>query len=474
MTAEPLADQLPDQFRLAMQELLPDDFDAFVASFGEPRSRGLRLNPAKITAEELAEILDTELAPLPWTPLGYLLAPHTRLGGHPAHLSGLFYLQEPSAMAVASALDPAPGSSVLDLAAAPGGKTTHLASLVGDDGLVVANEVVGSRLRPLHDNLDLWGATNVVTSNLPADQLAATGLMFDAVVLDAPCSGEALFRRDPDALRHWKPTSVEGAARRQRALLRDSAQMVRPGGLLIYSTCSFGLAENERQVADFLADTDGWTIEACNERLGASPGIPFPPAATEGAARFWPHRQPGEGQFVARMRRSDDRSGQATEHGGRRQGRGQIPRSTKVTTAWHEFAETYLVDFDAPEERLAVRGDKIWLLPTTESGLGQQLLSQPGMPLGRLRPGRFEPHPALAGALGSSRSADFVSWSDDSADLAAYLRGETIRHAGPNGWVLVCYRRWGIGWARRTKGVLKNLYPQHLRRQAQAHQRRSK
>jgi 16S rRNA C967 or C1407 C5-methylase (RsmB/RsmF family)/NOL1/NOP2/fmu family ribosome biogenesis protein len=468
-----VSDALPEGFKERMRELLSDEFQAFLDSFDQPRIRGLRLNPQKTTAAELADLLGVPLEPVPWCPTGFTFPSDVPLGGHPAHLAGLFYLQEPSSMSPAEVLAPQAGWSVVDLAAAPGGKTTHLAPLVGENGLVVANEFVPSRLRPLHDNLDLWGATNVVTVSRDIRQLARLDMLFDGAVLDVPCSGEGLFRRNPASIAQWSPGVVQGSARRQARLLAESARLVRPGGNLVYSTCTFEVEENEARLADFLSTTPGWTLDDCTKSRGFVSGVPLPPAATERAARLWPHRVRGEGQFVARLTRSENGSGQyepaAADGGARRRRPGERSTSspkaagTQVKRAWGEFHESVAPRFQAPEERLLIRDDRVFLLPNQQPPVSLDVLARPGLPLGRLRPGRFEPHPALATAMSVEDVDARVNWRSSDPDLAAFLRGDSVASRGPDGWVLVCFERWGIAWAKRSGGMLKNMLPRHLR-----------
>jgi 16S rRNA C967 or C1407 C5-methylase (RsmB/RsmF family)/NOL1/NOP2/fmu family ribosome biogenesis protein len=421
---------LPPAFVDRMRELLGDDVERFVASFERPRSRALRVNPLKTDADELRRLLGVELRPLPWSQLGFEIAGDAPpLGTHPAHLAGLFYLQEPSSIAVAEAVRPEPEWRVADVAAAPGGKTTHLASLVGEGGVVVANEISRARLRVLHENVDRWGSPNVVTTQLSLAALAAAvEEPFDAVVLDAPCTGEGLFRRDPKLVREWSPRAVAGAARRQAGLLDEAARIVRPGGVLVYSTCSFELEENEENVSAFLGRNAEWSLED--------------------AVRLWPHEAPGEGQFFARLRREGTAVG--APHRRPRENRSPVLR------AWRKFAP----ELDLPEERLVVRGDSIFLAPERAAGVPA---ARPGMPLGTARPGRFEPAHPLAASPVALPFRSRVSWPADDPRLQSYLRGETVPSAGEDGWVLVCYERWGLGWARRTGGVLKNFFPRSYR-----------
>jgi 16S rRNA C967 or C1407 C5-methylase (RsmB/RsmF family)/NOL1/NOP2/fmu family ribosome biogenesis protein len=468
----------PPAFLARMRALLGEEFDAFLDALARPRARGLRLNPAKVSAEELAAVLNVELKPLPWCPTGFLVDDGRAPGAHPAHLAGLFYLQDPSAMSVVEVLDPEPGWKVVDLAAAPGGKTTHLLSQIGPGGLVVANEVVGRRLRPLHENLDRWGVTGVVTAAAELDRLAEWWPgFFDAALLDAPCSGEALFRRDAAAAWQWSPAVVEGSARRQRRLLSLATDLVRPGGTLVYSTCTFEVEENEEQVATLVREHLDWELVEITHRPGFDPGVALPPWPTNRAIRLWPHRVSGDGQFVARLRRLDRRSPGGLESGGarprttsagrpRRTPVGDLQAERLLVAQWGAFLDETAPGLQLPEGRLLARGPYLYHLPAPAEELSARPLARPGTPLGMSRPARFQPSHALAGMLDRRQVSSGVSWSGDDPRLAAFLRGETVDCPGVDGWVLVCYDRWGIGWGRRTGGVIKNFLPHHLRAHA--------
>ena len=412
-----------------MRPLLGDELPAFLASLGEPPVRGLRLNPAKTDARELSSLLGVALDdPVPWAPdVGFVLPPDAPpLGLHPAHDAGLFYLQDPASMIAPRVLDPQPGWRVADVAAAPGGKTTALAA---SGAFVLANEVVRPRLRVLEQSLDRWGARDVVTCSAPLDRLPGG---FDAVLLDAPCTGEALFRRDPDAARHWSEASVTGNARRQAKLLDAAARMVRPGGVLVYSTCSFEPAENEEQVEAFLSSHPDFSLEK--------------------SMRIWPHRDAGDGQYVARL---------VKEVGD--QSRSAAPPSALLTKppraaaeAWRSFRDAALPGLAVDDSAITAMGNTLYLAPDDRPDIH---LSRPGLPLGRVKPGRFEPAPALATYANPEHATQTTPVTD------AYLRGETTQEAGEDGWVLVTYERWGLGWAKRTQGTLKNFFPKSQRRQ---------
>ena len=412
-----------------MGALLGDELPAFLGSLTEPPVRGLRLNPEKVGAAELAALLGVELTPVPWAPdTGFVLPPDApSLGFHPAIDCGLFYLQDPASMLAPAVLAPAPGDRVADVAAAPGGKTTDLAARVGPGGVVLANEVVRSRLRLLESALDRWGSRAVVTGSAALERLAGA---WDGVLLDAPCTGEALIRRDPKVVREWSEASVLGNAKRQVRLLDAVAPMVRLGGALVYSTCSFEPAENEDQIARFLERHEGWELD---EQI-----------------RIWPHRDPGDGQFVARLLRTGDGP---VHQAPRREGQ-QLGR--EAVAAWRRFRAETLPGFEVDEDTIVAKGDMLYLPPGASPFTAA--VSRPGLPLGRSRPGRFEPAPALATAADPSHAVDRVEYTPE------YLRGETTADPGPDGWVLVTYGRWGLGWARRSRGVLKNFFPKSQRR----------
>jgi 16S rRNA C967 or C1407 C5-methylase (RsmB/RsmF family)/NOL1/NOP2/fmu family ribosome biogenesis protein len=441
-----------------MERLLGPELPAFLASLQEPPVRGLRINPAKVGAEELSRLLGVSLTQVPWCATGFVLpADAPSLGSHPAIDCGLFYLQDPASMVAPAVLAPEPGWRVADVAAAPGGKATDLAARVGPEGLLLANEVVRPRLRLLESALDRWGSPAVVTSALALERLAGS---WDAVLLDAPCTGEALFRRDPHSAREWGEASVRGNAKRQARLLDAVAPLVRPGGVLVYSTCSFELTEDEEQVAGFLDRHAGWELENAVIDASLSPGLPAGDAVTARTARVWPHRGPGDGQFVARLLRTGDGPtrdwpGRHAEPSDRRDSRAH---RRAALAGWHAFRDETLPGFDPPDEAIRSVGDALYLLPDAATELDPGILSRPGLPLGRRRPGRFEPAHALATAIQPDHAAQVAPWS------AAYLRGETVPDPGPDGWTLLCFERWGLGWARRSRGVLKNFFPKALRR----------
>jgi len=474
----------PAGFLAKMRSLLsPDEYDAFVAAYDRPPVAGLRVNTLKIAPAEFTTLAPFSLAPLgEWEPAAFAVAGDSRPGRHPYHDAGLYYLQDPSAMTAAVALDPAPGELVLDLAAAPGGKATHLAArmaapgghgsplrrALAGDGLLVANDVHAGRARLLADNLARWGAVNVLVTHETPERLAATfGPVFDRVLIDAPCSGEAMFRRLESV--EWSESIVAACARRQRGVLAVAPDLLRPGGRLLYATCAFSPEENEQVVGAFLAERSDFGLIEPPPIAAADRGRPE--WAGEGAdeaiaaqlaraLRLWPHHFRGEGHFLALMARAGQAGGEQPTPFTRR------PPTALQLRLWRDFAAATLT-IDLPEERLHVHGERLYLLPRRAIDPGRLHLVRYGLPLGETRPGHFRPGHDLALCL-TDADARAVRWPAEDPRLAAYLAGHDLPASdlppGPDGWTLVTVDGFGLGWGKRAGGRLKNHYPHALRR----------
>jgi len=294
-----------------MAERLGEAYPAFVSTRAGPRVDGLRANDLKLESRALVNPLLVDFSPLEWCPADFAIPSETPLGRHPYHVAGLYYLQEPSAMAVAQVLAPQPGERVLDLCAAPGGKATQIVLLMGDRGLLVTNDIHPRRVQALADNLERWGATNAAVLNETPHRLARHFPAFlDRVLVDAPYSGEGMFRRSELARSQWSVEHVHGCDRRQREILASVARMVRPGRWLCYATCAFSPEENEAAVAPFRSHNPGFQIAEPRRYPGFGRGHPEWVAASRllaRAVRLWPHRAPGEGHFIALMQRVNGR-----------------------------------------------------------------------------------------------------------------------------------------------------------------------
>ncbi len=466
----PLA-PIPAAFLQRMRELLGDEFGAFAASYERPPAQGLRANTLKIGAEDLAARLTFRLSPVPWCADAFVVEGETdaRPGKHPYHAAGLYYLQDPSAMAPVELLDPQPGEVILDLAAAPGGKSTHIAARLKGEGLLVSNEVIHKRGWELAGNLERWGATHVaITTETPERLAGRWPEHFDAVLVDAPCSGEGMFRKSEVARQEWAPALVEGCAARQHSILEQAAALVKPGGRLVYSTCTFAPEEDEGAVAQFLLAHGEFELVKPPSRPGYARGRPeWLPASLSRpeltrCVRVWPHLAPGEGHFAALLRR---REAAAVAHAVALYD--PIKPSRAAQAAYRAFSdETFAAD--AIRRDVAQVGSYLYALPDALPDLAGLRYLHPGWWLGEVKAGergreRFEPSHALALAarpLYARRIAEFAA--DDPA-LLAYLRGETLSSAGEDGWTLVCVDGYALGWAKRVGGRLKSHYPKGLR-----------
>lgn len=450
---------LPIAFLARMDALLGEEAAAFRASFDQPPRLALRANSLKLAPADLPALTGWEMPPVPWRPDCFLLPPdlEARPGRHPFHAAGLYYLQDPSALAAAALLDPQPGEMVLDLCAAPGGKATDLAARMAGRGLLVANEAVGSRTPALIANLERFGVANFLATNEAPARLAERWPgCFDRVLVDAPCSGEGMFRKTPAARRQWRPAAVSGCALRQDAILLSAARLLRPGGRLVYATCTFAAAENEGTVARFLRARPDFELLEPPRPPGFDPGRPdwidrdlasdLPLAR---CVRIWPQRAPGEGHFFAVLARGGDSDPIPLPRPGG-------PPPPALRRFWAQSLRSAL-----PEAGWAQYGEHLYLAPVGPDFWQGVRVLRAGVRGGRLSRERFEPDHALALALAPADVLNTVALAEDEA--MAWQRGQSLAAEGPDGWVLVTLAGFGLGWGRRVGGVIKNHYPRHLR-----------
>jgi len=470
-----------------MESLLGEEYTSFLDIYAHPAAVGLRVNPLKISVEEFIALTPFRLEALDWSAQGFLLLetdPPPQPGKHPYHAAGLYYLQDPSAMAVVELLDPQPGEKVLDLSAAPGGKATHIIARLQNQGLLVANEMHPRRAWDLAENLERWGARNTAILNDEPSRLADHfGAFFDRVLVDAPCSGEGMFRKSQAARTAWSPRLVQSCALRQASILEEAARMVRPGGRLVYSTCTFAPEEDEGVVMDFLENHSGGSPAAfeviqpksmkgffsgqpawLESTLGLRLSAPLA-AQLERNVRLWPQREAPEGHFIAVLQRVDDGPQAAFKPF-----KAKIPPDAREV--FRQFCEATLEAPLLPQllGELTLEGAYLYARPSLLPSLGKLRVIHPGWWLGQLKARRCEPSHALAMGLRSDQALHRVFLHLEDPALAAYLRGESLPLAGENAWVLVTIEGVGIkmafpiGWGKRTAGVLKNFYPRGLRR----------
>ena len=456
---------LPADFLTRMRGLLGEEFDAFAASLAAPAARGLRVNTLKIAPDAFLARAPFALQRLPWLPEGFLIAePEARPGRHPWHAAGLYYLQDPSAMLAAHLLDPQPGEWVLDVSAAPGGKAAHLAARLDGKGLLAANEVVRGRTRALIDNLERFGAGNIVVISEPVERLAqAWPGRFQRVLVDAPCSGEGMFRKSQAARMQWDARAIAGNAARQERILAAAAQTVAPGGRLLYATCTFAPEENEAVVARFLRTHPDFILLKPPRLPYLDPGRPdwLPSELARDlplarCIRVWPHRSPGDGHFFALMQRA----GELLPPERLPPPPAALDRRTQALL--RAFWEETMVG-PMPETGWVQYGEFIHRLPVAPDWWEPLRPVRAGLRVGRIRRGRFAPHHALALWLRPGQVRHSLRLEADGRGARAYLRGEPLRSAGPEGWVLVTAGEFPLGWGKRVKGVVKNHYPRALR-----------
>ncbi len=484
---------LPLAFLARMAELLDEDFPQFLVKLNQPAVPALRVNTLKVSAADFQALSPWSLAPVPWCPEGFYLDRKANAGMHPFHDAGLYYIQEPSAMAVAAQLAPRPGDRVLDLCASPGGKATHAAALLGGSGLLVANDIDRGRSDVLRQNLERWGARNaLVLSESPARLAERWPGVFDRVIVDAPCSGEGMFRKKEEARFHWSEAHVAGCAIRQREILDSAAQLVRSGGRLVYATCTFAPEENEGSVWRFLQSHPDFELVEPAWHAGVMPGRPewakWPQGDVEReeegrldslrkTARLWPHKVQGEGHFVAVMQRQGDAA--AIRDAPDAVSRSTSSRMSRLTVSERHAIEAFwrpLIELELPEHLIVHRRDEqvgeVFAIPPGAPDTSGLHVVRPGWHLGALhasalRPsalGRFVPSHALALALFPSEVSQRVDEPIGSELAARYLRGETWDMPGPDGWVLIAVEGFPLGWGKRSGGVVKNHYPKILRR----------
>ena len=434
---------LPPQFIENMREMLGAELPAFLRALEDSPALALRLNPRRAGAEAVAEAYVD--SPVPWAASGRYLRPDARPGAVIAHWGGAYYVQEASAMAPAAVLDARPGERVLDLCAAPGGKSTQIAAGMDNRGLLVSNDPEPARAKVLAGNLERMGAANaVVTNALPGKLAPRLKEFFDAILVDSPCSGEGMFRRDPDARREWNPLSPAGCAARQSEILDRAAAMLKPGGRLVYSTCTFNRLENEGSIQGFLTRHPEFAPEDFSlDGLGAS---------TDGMLRVFPHRVRGDGHFVAKLRKS----------GEPRADRPTIVRTDPAAAKLLERLEREICPL--PEwlggMRVTLNGDRLLATPADAPALDGVKVVSPGLWLLRVGRSHIEPEHPLAMAIAQARRRAEL----DDRQAAAFLAGEALSLSGEPGWTWVTWRGLPLGWGKQTADTLKNHLPKGLRK----------
>lgn len=457
---------LPIEFEKKMKAFLGNEWDDFLYSYDNNRFQALRFNTLKVQSpEERMRILKTlkisSDKKVSWANEAYYFDENVRPGKHPYHEMGLYYIQEPSAMSAAALLAPKPGMRVLDLCAAPGGKSTQLATYLGDSGLLVSNEINTQRSRILSQNIERMGIKNAIVTNEDSFVLAShfPGF-FNAIQVDAPCSGEGMFRKLPEAIEQWSMENVAICVARQKEILDNAAVMLKPGGTIVYSTCTFSKEENEDVIEYFLERHPDFTLEEME--------------------RFWPHKVDGEGHFVAKLVRRGcvdtdlkaDRKTKKNKNSKNRKNETKPALTKENMKLLSEFLdETISEDMAAwiKNSRLVMFGEQLYRLPDMEVDIKGLKVQRAGLHIGEFKKQRFEPSHSLALALKISEAKNVVKFTWDDPQTTGFFNGQSVMLSDEQtaeckkGWALVCVDGYPAGWGKVNGAQVKNHYPKGLR-----------
>lgn len=475
---------LPIEFEKKMKAFLGNEWDDFLYSYDNNRFQALRFNTLKVQSpEERMRILKvlgiSSDKRVSWANEAYYFDENVRPGKHPYHEMGLYYIQEPSAMSAAALLAPKPGMRVLDLCAAPGGKSTQLATYLGDSGLLVSNEINTQRSRILSQNIERMGIKNAIVTNEDSFVLAShfPGF-FNAIQVDAPCSGEGMFRKLPEAIEQWSMENVAICAARQKEILDNAAVMLKPGGTIVYSTCTFSKEENENVIEYFLERHPDFTLEEME--------------------RFWPHKVDGEGHFVAKLVRRGsvnelgadydvcedscnkvedtglkaDRKTKKNKNSKNRKNETKPALTKENMKLLTEFLdETISEDMAAwiKNSRLVMFGEQLYRLPDMEVDIKGLKVQRAGLHIGEFKKQRFEPSHSLALALKLSEAKNVVKLTWDDPQTTGFFNGQSVVLSDEQtaeckkGWALVCVDGYTAGWGKVNGTQVKNHYPKGLR-----------
>lgn len=479
---------LPQSFTERMQEMLKDEYPLFLQSFEQKNYQSLRFNPLKGSRVDFLMKNPFSLSPVEWEENGFYYRQTDQPGKHPYHEAGVYYIQEASAMAPAGYLEAVPGEQVLDLCAAPGGKSTQIAAAMAGEGILVCNEIHPARAKILSENIERMGIPNALVTNETPQRLEEHfPEYFDRILVDAPCSGEGMFRKNEDAVTEWSPDNVRMCGKRQDEILDCAAGMLRAGGRMVYSTCTFAPLEDEGSIVRFLKRHPDFTIEAVKKQEGMDDGHPewvedkageeegscagqteiesACPAPDENSIglehtiRLWPHKIKGEGHYLAVLRKA-----------------GSVPEGYRGRSLYGTekgMAERDCVayrQFEADNLKLSLHGiflkfgDQLYLAPENMPAIKGLKVLRPGLHLGTIKKNRFEPSHALALALKKTDVMRVHDMEADSAICRAWLNGMTLNAEGEKGWYLMTADGYSIGWGKLAGGVMKNHYPKGLRK----------
>ncbi len=449
---------LPEEYLAAMKDMLGDEFEDYLESFNDNRLYGLRVNTLKISPEDFLKISPFKLMPIPWIDNGFYFSEEDKPAKHPYYFAGLYYIQEPSAMTPANVLPVEEGDIVFDMCAAPGGKTTELGAKLNRTGLLITNDISNSRAKALLKNVEVFGIPNVCVLSEDPKKIAGRFMgFFDKVLIDAPCSGEGMFRKDNKLIKSWEKTGPEFYSRIQRDIILLGADMLKPGGKMLYSTCTFSKLEDEESVRFLLENRTEMHLIDIPEYEGYCHGFTYDDELKvmnmQKCVRIFPHKMAGEGHFIALLEKDKEAPEYYTAK--------RKPYNVKICQELEDFINSTTFPIDKSD--ITIRDDKVYVIPkdmTDDSGLR---IMRGGLLLGELKKNRFEPSQAFAMALKKEQFGAVIDLPADDERVIRYLKGETIdvpEFEGKTyvGWNLFCVDGYPLGWGKFNGASLKNKY----------------
>lgn len=460
--------KLPVEFLDKMKALLKEnEYKEFIGSYNDQRYYGLRVNTLKIDVDNFVRISPFHLDPIPWTRDGFYYREGETPGRHPYYYAGLYYIQEPSAMLPGEVINAQPGERILDLCAAPGGKTVQIAAGLKGEGLLVSNDINSDRVKALVKNIELCGVKNAIVTNESPDKLAGSFKeFFDKILVDAPCSGEGMFRKDEEAAKSWENFKCEKCAGMQWEILQYVDRMLKPGGYIVYSTCTFSPEEDEKMISRFIDAFGNYEVLEIPRTGGIEPGRPEwsdNNMALSKTARLWPHRVKGEGHFVALLRKKDtgfvEKSNMIRSGDGISSGNKALESGIR---AFRKFSDENLnIEINGYFE---LKGNNLYCLPVECPDLRGLKIAKFGWYLGEISRERFEPSHSMVISLKKEDIKNVINFDANSREVISYLKGETLVIDGEKGYTGILADGFTVGWGKQTGDMLKNLYPKGWRK----------
>lgn len=447
--------ELPIEYTTRMQTLLGDEFNDYIEALNREPVRGFRVNTDKISLDDFEKLNIFSSGKIPYVENGYYLD-YDKIGNHPYHHAGMIYVQEPGAMTPAECIDIESDWVILDMCAAPGGKSTQLKNKLGENGILVSNEIIPSRCKILTGNIERLGLRNTVTTCMDTSRLAKTfPNTFDMIMVDAPCSGEGMFRKDENTIDEWSVENVLKCAERQAEILENAAIALKNGGYIVYATCTFSLEENEMTVDSFLQKHPEFEIISVNEKVKSSTGdgIKFDGCQCENihfARRFYPHKSKGEGQFMAVLHNKNEK------YDSKNSCKKPAEKLDKTVT---DFLDDTLVYYDKNNVKI-YNGNPVYFTPDFDVNKGVAFSC--GVTIGEIRKNYIQPHHQFFMAMGKDFKRK-IELAPDSGEIKKYLHGEEISVECENGWAVVTVDGCSVGGAKVVSGRAKNHYPKGLR-----------